>query len=98
MLQEPFATVVQLPLPVAPLLQLPLTVTPWMGVSEASWTVTRIVAFQRLPLVVVDASKSPTWILPPVPGVEVGAGVDVGTGVEVGRVVGVGEGNPVAPA
>ena len=54
-------------------------------------------ALQRLPRLFdeVEVSKSPTWMLLPVSGVEVGVGVDVGSGVDVGAMVDVGVGEGV---
>ena len=54
-------------------------------------------AFQRLPLLDEEASRSPTWMLPLVPEVAVGVGVEVGIDVAVavgwdaGVFVGVGD-------
>ena len=41
-------------------------------------------ALQRLPLLDEEASRSPTWMLSPVPEVGVGVGVEVGVEVAVG--------------
>lgn len=98
----PVKLVVHAASPTNPPLHTPVTLAPGRGLSLGSCTVIHTCACQVFCALSVKLSRSPMWVVFPLPGVNVGVGVavnvgvgegpgvEVTLGVEVGLGVGVG--------